>query len=141
MSRISLLLVVTLLVVGSDAFNPARYSNSKLLTHFFRLHWSVDESNDVIYLGLEANTTGWVGFGISESTSGSMPGSDVLMVSVDGTSQKATLFDGYFLVSFFSFARYTVGYVAPNQDSCQDWKLISASETSSKYFNNMQFKQ
>lgn len=122
MKQLSLVLT-TLFILGCVAFNPARYSNSQVLSHFFRLHWSVDESNDLIYLGLEANTTGWVGFGISESTSGSMPGSDILMATVDGNTQQATLFD-----------RFAVGYIDPVPDSCQDWHLVSASESSSKTF-------
>lgn len=47
----------------------------------YLLHWNVDMENEVITFGVNASTTGWVGFGISPN--GQMPGSDVVIAWVD----------------------------------------------------------
>ena len=44
----------------------------------FTICWSVDFGNSLIYLGLKAATTGYIGFGISEPTSSTMGGSDMV---------------------------------------------------------------
>ena len=55
-----------------------RYDNYKLLSSpSYELYWSVDESTGNISLAVRANTTGWVGFGVSPN--GGMPNSDVVM--------------------------------------------------------------
>lgn len=55
-----------------------RYNNYKLLSSpSYELYWSVDESTGNISLAVRANTTGWVGFGVSPN--GGMPNSDVVM--------------------------------------------------------------
>lgn len=43
----------------------------------YQLFWKV--KNDEIYLAIQVRTNGWVGFGIAEQTSGSMPGADMLI--------------------------------------------------------------
>jgi hypothetical protein len=57
-------------------------------------------------------TTGWVGFGIGELTSGSMPGADFVIIEFD-TQNKPVISD-----------RYSEAYAKPLQDNCQDWKLL-----------------
>lgn len=49
------------------------------------MYWK--SQSDEIFLALEVNTTGWIGFGIGEQTSGSMPGADMLIGLVKFSSK------------------------------------------------------
>jgi len=38
----------------------------------YRVYWRIN--GDEIYIALQVQATGWIGFGLGEPTSGSMPG-------------------------------------------------------------------
>jgi hypothetical protein len=67
-------------------------------------------------IAMKVKTTGWIGFGIAETTSGSMHGSDILVASVSGG--KTELKDMYALKK-----------ETPTMDDCQSWQLISGEES------------
>ena len=63
-----------------------------------KLYWSVDANQDMFYFAVEANTVGWVGFGIS-SGQGKMKGADIVIGWVkDGKAE--------FAVSLYERAKY-----------------------------------
>lgn len=53
----------------------------------------------------------WIGFGLSEPTSGSMPGSDVVTAWLDSNGNGQIL------------DRYATAFATPQNDICQDWLL------------------
>ncbi|KAL9974731.1 hypothetical protein ACROYT_G011810 [Oculina patagonica] len=90
-----------------------------------KLYWNVSIANKEIYFTVEAQTTGWVGFGIS-SGQGKMEGADILIGWVkDGKP--------YFK------DRHATGHVTPQIDSQQDYELISLVENGGKTI--MKFKR
>jgi len=100
------------------AFNPSSYPKSlSLIPDQYNLYWRINNSTGMIYLALEVKTLGWVGFGLGESTSGSMPGADIVsgMVS-NGVAQIQD--------------RHAVAKEYPNIDDCQNWILVSGEENS-----------
>lgn len=106
------LLVLSLCAACALSLDPAAYPNSLQLHSDFTMYWRVDGSK--LFLGLLVKTTGWIGFGFSEPSVGSMPGADVLVSQViDG---KRTIED-----------RYTVAFAEPLPDDCQDWTFLAAS--------------
>lgn len=86
----------------------------------YTVYWNLDHDNNTIYLALKVKTLGWVGFGIAEITSGSMPGADVIMGSVKEGKGEIT-------------DRWSSKLAVPDIDSCQGVTLISAEETSDGY--------
>lgn len=74
------ILLILCLIYGCLSFNPSSYTNSQSLRPDYTLHWRL--TADTIFLAFEVNTTGWVGFGIGEPTSGSMHGSDIVTGAV-----------------------------------------------------------
>jgi hypothetical protein len=78
------------------------------------MFWTTND--DTIELALRVKTSGFIGFGIGEQTTGGMGGADIVTVAVlpNGT---AVVTD-----------RYSLGNELPLADTCQDWKLVSASE-------------
>ncbi|KAL9974729.1 hypothetical protein ACROYT_G011808 [Oculina patagonica] len=90
-----------------------------------KLYWNVSAANKEIYFTVEAQTAGWVGFGIS-SGQGKMKGADIVIGWVkDGKP--------YFK------DRYATGHVTPQIDSQQDYELISLVENGGKTI--MKFKR
>ncbi|KAL9974730.1 hypothetical protein ACROYT_G011809 [Oculina patagonica] len=90
-----------------------------------KLYWNVSTANKEIYFTVEAQTTGWVGFGIS-SGQGKMKGADIVIGWVkDGKP--------YFK------DRHATGHVTPQIDSQQDYELISLEENAGKTI--MKFKR
>lgn len=85
----NMLCVVALLSVflcsslAQDTALQARFDNFTQLNAnpLYELYWSVD--GNVTTFAVRVQTTGWVGFGISET--GTMLNSDVIMGLVDGT--------------------------------------------------------
>lgn len=70
-------LILFLALIGfAFAFDANFYTNSENLSDKYTLHWKVE--GDTIHVALQVQTTGWVGLGIAEPTSGSMPGADML---------------------------------------------------------------
>lgn len=83
-----------------------------------KLYWNVSIENKEIFLTVEANTTGWIGFGIS-SGQGKMKGADIVIGWVkDGKS--------YFQ------DRHSNGYSVPEVDIQQNYVLISLEERNGK---------
>ena len=80
------------------------------------IEWTI--SGDEIELQLTAPTTGWVGFGISES--GGMIGGDEFVASVDDTTGAVTSGDYHSTVQ---------DGTAPILDDCDDWVVISGTQT------------
>ena len=79
----------------------------------FRLHWTVDNAMGSIDFGIEAKTTGWIGFGLSPN--GQMPDSDIVTGWVkDG---KGFLQD-----------RHSLGRFLPPLDPKQNVELLAATE-------------
>ena len=70
------LLLLLVLFCSSFAFDPANYTKNTTLSSAYIIYWTV-QGNE-IFLALQAQTNGWVGFGLAEPTSGSMPGSDMV---------------------------------------------------------------
>jgi len=105
----------------------------------FGIQWKI--LGDELLLGLSANHTGYLGFGIGEPTSGSMIGADILTVSVNNEG-KAIADDRFVPWAAFPFANsgYTwyneSGEVSINTfpslfpvlDSSNQWELISGEE-------------
>lgn len=84
----------------------------------YKIYWRVEGED--FYLALEVKTTGWIGFGLGEPTSGSMPGADIVTVSV--VNGKGTATD-----------RYALAKAMPLEDDCQDWNLLSGILSSFDY--------
>lgn len=83
-----------------------------------KLYWNVSIESKEIFFTVEANTTGWIGFGIS-SGQGKMKGADIVIGWVkDGRS--------YFQ------DRYSNGYSVPEVDIQQNYTLISLEERNGK---------
>ncbi|XP_065830167.1 DBH-like monooxygenase protein 1 [Oscarella lobularis] len=77
------------------------------------LHWTVDHVMGIINIGIEAKTTGWIGFGLSPT--GQMPDSDIVTGWVkDG---KGFLQD-----------RHSLGRSLPPIDPKQNVELVAATE-------------
>eukprot|EP01130_Rhizamoeba_saxonica_P013720 TRINITY_DN5893_c0_g1_i1.p1 TRINITY_DN5893_c0_g1~~TRINITY_DN5893_c0_g1_i1.p1 ORF type:complete len:571 (-),score=143.43 TRINITY_DN5893_c0_g1_i1:1296-3008(-) len=108
-------MIVNLMIVSG--FDEASYENSmEVSPNQFSLYWNVYPELNVIKLALKAKTTGWVGFGIGEPTSGSMPGADVMIAQVFSDGQ-TTISD-----------RYTLEKEEPLIDDCQNWVIIDGIE-------------
>lgn len=99
----------------SDFFTA---EHSKLLDESrpwgYRVSWTVAEGS--ITLGVEAKTDGWVGFGIAELSSGSMPGADMVIGYFDDRTNKIVVKD-----------TYALNYVTPLMDDSQDWQVLGGS--------------
>jgi len=98
-----------------QTFMNGKYKKKiSLMAGKYDVFWNVKGS--MIEIALRVQTAGWIGFGLGERTTGGMGGSDIATVSVwpNGTSEITD--------------RYAVGNAFPKADTCQDWKLVSASE-------------
>eukprot|EP01130_Rhizamoeba_saxonica_P004490 TRINITY_DN1834_c0_g1_i1.p1 TRINITY_DN1834_c0_g1~~TRINITY_DN1834_c0_g1_i1.p1 ORF type:complete len:582 (-),score=121.98 TRINITY_DN1834_c0_g1_i1:24-1577(-) len=69
---------------------------------------------------MEVSTLGWVGFGLGEPTSGSMPGGDIVTGEFDENGKG------------FVTDRFTLDFVKPSVDTCQDWIIVSSEQTDGK---------
>ncbi|CAH3166161.1 unnamed protein product [Porites evermanni] len=101
--------------LSSEFTNSAALDEAEKLT----LYWSVDWNARSISFAVEAQTTGWVGFGISTGR-GQMIGADIVIGGVTDNGNQ-----------YFS-DRYASSYSTPESDSSQDYKLISLTETDGK---------
>ncbi|CAH3037795.1 unnamed protein product, partial [Porites lobata] len=120
---------VILLYASLESFHAANakkdlsseFTNSAALDEVQKvtLYWSVDWKARSISFAVEAQTTGWVGFGIS-SGRGQMIGADIVIGGVTDDGNQ------YFTDRFAS------SYSTPELDSSQDYKLISLTETGGK---------
>eukprot|EP00029_Vermamoeba_vermiformis_P009269 TRINITY_DN456_c0_g2_i1.p1 TRINITY_DN456_c0_g2~~TRINITY_DN456_c0_g2_i1.p1 ORF type:complete len:582 (+),score=68.64 TRINITY_DN456_c0_g2_i1:28-1746(+) len=117
--NITVALCVVLALPFVFGFDTSKYTDSKQVTSSYKLYWKIMQDTQEIALGFEVSTLGWFGFGISELTSGSMPGSDVVVVQKDSS-------DGHIYIE----DRYTYAFAQPKRDECQenDWTLVSSEE-------------
>jgi hypothetical protein len=106
-------LILLSIALCASAFDASYYPNKLQLLPEYALFWNLE--GDYMRIAVQVKTTGWVGFGIGEPTSGSMPGADILFASVK--EGKTTINDMYAL------AKDT-----PMMDDCQNWDLISGEE-------------
>lgn len=106
---------------GTSAFTPSNYThNVEIFPGTLSIYWTID--GDSINLALQLKQAeGWVGMGLSDPVSGSMPGSDVVVGYFDGTIP--TIKD-----------MHTVAFSYPIQDTCQDWELISSERATETVF-------
>jgi dopamine beta-monooxygenase len=121
------IVVSVLALVGcvSATFDPSIYPRSLAVMEGVTLHWQLGGSgaSRAIRIALTApTTTGWIGFGIGEPNSGSMPGSDVAIARVDSSSGDLTVED-----------RYALDFIEPVMDCAQpsDWTPVAATRNSS----------
>jgi len=112
---VAIVLALTCLLSGaSAALDTSKYARSKVLkANAMKMYWRIE--GDTVHLAVEATATGWVGFGLGETTG--MAGADI--VYYEATSNK--LIDSY-----------AVSHAKPTADSCQDWNLISAEKSGNK---------
>ena len=95
------------------------------------LHWNVDMENEEITFGVNASTTGWVGFGVSPN--GQMPGSDVVIAWVNNDGQVFFQVSSSYVLYTKSCTtnlqdRHAIGRFLPPVDDSQDWTIISGEE-------------
>eukprot|EP01090_Pellita_catalonica_P018511 TRINITY_DN6011_c0_g1_i1.p1 TRINITY_DN6011_c0_g1~~TRINITY_DN6011_c0_g1_i1.p1 ORF type:complete len:580 (-),score=77.66 TRINITY_DN6011_c0_g1_i1:95-1807(-) len=110
--------VVCLLVfVGLAKAQFGEYNNNRTLDENYIVHWEVD--GNTLYLGLEVETFGWIGFGFGEDTTGGMKGADIVIFEMLGTEPRLS-------------DRYALKKVEPVEDACQDYTLESFETTESK---------
>ena len=70
---------------------------------------------------LEVQTLGWVGFGIAEPTSGSMPGADIVVAYVQDEEAIVTDY-------------YATSKSTPFEDRCQQWTVEGKKEKLIEYY-------
>jgi len=95
------------------------YDQSQTLSDNYKIFWKVDKEE--LFLQLEVATPGWVGFGIAESASGSMPGADIVTAYYDDTTKQCEVKD-----------RFATAYGPPSIDTCQNWKLVECGQENGK---------
>eukprot|EP00930_Biecheleria_cincta_P087093 TRINITY_DN7634_c0_g1_i1.p1 TRINITY_DN7634_c0_g1~~TRINITY_DN7634_c0_g1_i1.p1 ORF type:complete len:586 (-),score=55.68 TRINITY_DN7634_c0_g1_i1:81-1838(-) len=76
----------------------------------YNVSWTIDRSQSTIKVKVEAQTTGWVGFGLSEN--GGMHGADIMIGWVDtgGTPHVKDY--------------WSEGTTTPSEDTCNDWVVV-----------------
>jgi len=104
-----------LIIQVQGDFDSEDYQNSLTLTDDYMVYWTADTKKEVIKLAFVVNTLGWIGFGLGEPTSGSMPGSDIMVVSwANGHGEISD--------------HYATEFSTPPVDDCSNWKLVSAEQ-------------
>jgi len=106
-------LVLAFLFLGlALAFDPSLYPNKAIINSNYTFYWKVDADKENIQFGLVVSSLGWVGFGLGEITSGSMPGGDIAVISYSGNKPVITDY-------------YATHFAFPNVDDCQSWNLLT----------------
>lgn len=111
--------LVLLLLVGTVK-GEYEFNHSISSLPGYLIEWTI--TGDEIELRLTAPTTGWVGFGISES--GGMIGGDEFVAHVDDTTGAVVSNDYHSTVQDFS--------TPPVLDTCNDWVVVSGIQTTQK---------
>jgi len=107
----NLKLLLLLAFIGMvNGFDPSTYPNKVVFKEDYTMYWRMN--GDKIQFGLAVNTLGWIGFGISEATSGSMPGGDIAVISYSGNKPVIT-------------DHHALAFAYPPIDNCQNWVLLS----------------
>ncbi|CAG7815673.1 unnamed protein product, partial [Allacma fusca] len=114
--KLSKTLLFTLLVyVNISPGLLLTINRSQNLDTDYQVSWSVDLTSEIINFVVTAQTTGYVGFGLSRA--GGMKNADIV---IGGVQDGLPYFADY----------HAVRNGMPDIDSSQDWTLISASENS-----------
>jgi len=101
-----------------------------VLSPDYTIFWEVDQVKvllivlnykGTINLMLEVQTLGWVGFGIAEPTSGSMPGADIVVAYVQDEEAIVTDY-------------YATSKSTPFEDRCQQWTVEGKKEKLIEYY-------
>lgn len=95
------------------AFDAADYDRHHQVSASYDMYWTVTETD--IHIALRAQATAWVGIGLAELGSGSMPGSDMAVCRVDN--------EGVVTVTDM----FATAFAKPQEDGQQDWSLSSSS--------------
>lgn len=114
---------VTFLVTESDAIingNPHHRRVNLEPSGKYVLEWIADFKTRTIHFNVTAQTTGYVGFGLSRR--GKMTGADIVIGGVDKHGK-----------SYFS-DRHAISSQTPVVDHSQDWTLNSAWERNGRTF-------
>ena len=115
MVRILLLAAAVCAMNVVAAFETGKYDRSlELKAGHMKIHWKIE--GETLKLALEATATGWVGFGLGETTG--MQGADVVYYE----KASGTLTDAY----------VTDTNAIPVADKCQDWTLLGSETSGSK---------
>ena len=123
LSSLCFLLLLTQSVFG---FNPEDYTNQQTLHQDYTLYWKVD--GKLIRLAVQVKTLGWIGFGLGEQTTGSMPGSDIAAITFkDGKPKIRDL--------------YATAFATPNEDNCQSWVLVKAKQDPETGITTAEFRR
>jgi len=96
------------------AFSASDYPN-KITIGSVDVHWKKIGTTEV-QIALKAATTGWIGFGLGEKTSGSMPGADIMVGKVE--NGVASVVD-----------YYATDKATPTKDTWQHWRLVNGEES------------
>eukprot|EP00299_Pterocystis_sp_00344_P016300 c8177_g1_i2.p1 GENE.c8177_g1_i2~~c8177_g1_i2.p1 ORF type:complete len:531 (+),score=129.00 c8177_g1_i2:35-1594(+) len=108
----------------SAAFSASSYEHSHRVSDDIKMYWNIvgSGSSQKIQLALQYKTTkGWMGFGISESTSGSMPGSDIMVAYV--TKDDELVVED----------RYSFAFDTPELDPCENnWEADKFTRANGK---------
>eukprot|EP00037_Helgoeca_nana_P022228 m.226367 g.226367 ORF g.226367 m.226367 type:complete len:611 (+) comp25928_c2_seq1:2477-4309(+) len=110
---------IAALACGSSGLDSADFQRASAISIStgLNVYWNI--SSTTIVIGLEAATTGWVGIGVGEPGSGSMPGADIAICSNHGGTVSVS--------DYFATAK-----AAPTRDGRQDWTLLSSEVTATK---------
>ena len=82
--------------------------------------------NSTLHLRLKARTTGWLGFGFGEPTSGHMKGADMMTAYVTGPT--VHLHDRYADFAATDDTGYKYAGLTAKEDKHNDWTLVSGYE-------------
>ena len=102
----------------------------------FGAKWRIDtlenvnadgESFATLTLLLAANSVGWLGFGIGESSSGSMLGSDIVVASIDDVTGVVEVSDRH--VPWVAYPMNQGNSPFPLPDDQQDWTALGGRQT------------
>ena len=113
--RTAFLLAAVCATTVSAVLDTAKYDRShELKAEHMKIYWKIE--GETLKLALEAEATGWVGFGLGETTG--MQGADVVYYE----KASNTLTDAY----------VTDTNAMPVADKCQDWTLVGSETSGSK---------
>lgn len=96
-------------MVGNNPYHRRESLDSKR----YQLEWLVDWRSKLITFNVTVQTTGYIGFGLTEN--GKMTGADII---IGGVNKGRSYFGDF----------HAIGQETPVRDDSQDWDLLSASE-------------
>ena len=121
--RTAFLLAAVCATNVSAVLDTAKYDRShELKAEHMKIYWKIE--GETLKLALEAEATGWVGFGLGETTG--MQGADVVYFE----KASNTLTDAY----------VTATNAKPNPDKSQDWTLVVSETKGTKLIGEVSSK-